>query len=130
MSVDQLRDLASHHFLGSHGHSHISLGEITRSEARLEIKKSRELLEAWTGQAPLMFSYPYGNIYSCAPPIDRLVAECGFPMAFTMERAGNINLKNPFFMARFADSDLPGGNHAEYELNTFFDSVPEAKWYR
>jgi peptidoglycan/xylan/chitin deacetylase (PgdA/CDA1 family) len=46
--------------IGAHGHRHLELDAVRRSQAEIEIRRSRELLEDWIGGPVTTFAYPHG----------------------------------------------------------------------
>lgn len=87
MTPDQVRELADTGLatIGAHSHTHDILTQLTPVEARENILRSKEYLEAWTGRRIDYFSYPNGD-YSRA--LMRAVERVGFQAAVsTDERA-------------------------------------------
>ena len=54
--------LAKGHELGNHTFSHVSCRSLSRDAFQADIDKGRETLRQLTGQAPVNFSYPFGDI--------------------------------------------------------------------
>ncbi len=126
MSPDQLKSLAAEGMTGSHSHHHLPLGRLSEASIRGEIRSSLDLLEQWTGKRPVAMSYPYGSPEACTDQVGRIAREEGVRFAFTMERAGNADWGNPWFLARYANNDFPfeGGAHA---LRDFFRRAPASR---
>ena len=47
--------------IGSHGHWHFNLGDFKINEAKLELEKSKQLLEKAIGKSIDMIAYPDGS---------------------------------------------------------------------
>jgi peptidoglycan/xylan/chitin deacetylase (PgdA/CDA1 family) len=108
MNVNQLQDLHSRGFLGSHSHEHFPIGILEAKEQAHQINKSQEEFIKLVGHPMRSFSYPYGALEACRNLAPRL-KKAGFEFAFTMERAVNPNLNNPFYLSRFDNNDMPQG---------------------
>ncbi len=130
MSMQQLISLAELGCLGSHGHSHVSFEHLSMSDIRSNIRRASELLRSWTGKPATEFSYPYGTRPACVPEAAAALRAQGLRISFTMERAGNADLSQPMFLARFACNDLPGGHAARWDAEALFENVPPASWFR
>lgn len=76
----QLEKLAQnpHVTIGAHSHCHNLLDQIPLEQAEDSIRKSRVLLQDWTGQPVDHFAYPNGNH---TPALHKLVQEVGFSSA-------------------------------------------------
>jgi len=57
-------------------------------------------------------------------------AEAGVRLAFTIERAANVDFCRPMHLARFDCNDLPGGKQPRFAAASLFEQVPPARWYR
>jgi peptidoglycan/xylan/chitin deacetylase (PgdA/CDA1 family) len=130
MAVDEVRTLAEAGCVGSHAHEHVPLGLLSPSACAEQVNRAADRLEAWTGQRPQALSYPYGSREACSPGAGEAAAAAGVRFAFTMERAVNLDLKVPLFLARFANNDVPGGKAALANTKNFFDTVPTRQWHR
>lgn len=71
MTVAELKRVAAHELItiGNHTVDHELLTQIPAIEARHQIRKCQEMIEAWTGSAPHIIAYPNGNCN------DRVVGE-------------------------------------------------------
>lgn len=130
MDRAQIGALAESGSIGSHGHGHQATGLLPPSAMEGDVRSSFACLAQWTGQRPYAFSFPYGSREACSPAAAAAVAREGGVFALTMERAGNADLRNPLHLARFSCNDLPGGRSSRFALDTLFDDVPAATWYR
>ncbi|TFG92180.1 MAG: polysaccharide deacetylase family protein [Myxococcales bacterium] len=68
--------------IASHALTHRSLARLTDEEARDEAHRSRELLEQRLGVPVGAFAYPFGTRADHGPATDRVLAECGYRLAF------------------------------------------------
>lgn len=48
------------HLIGNHSYHHLQLNELSREEAAGEIRKTNQLIRAWTGEEPMYVRPPYG----------------------------------------------------------------------
>ena len=70
--------------IGAHTVNHVMLKKLDSDDAvRLEMQKSREILEAALGVRPQHLSYPLGDPTSAGPREFRIAAELGFKTAVT-----------------------------------------------
>jgi peptidoglycan/xylan/chitin deacetylase (PgdA/CDA1 family) len=69
----------------SHGLTHRSLGRLALREARIELVRSRHLLQGRLGLPVDAFAYPFGTRADFNPAIARLVSEAGYQIAFTSQ---------------------------------------------
>ena len=129
MDVPQIAELGSHGCIGTHASQHLPLGLLTDKAIAENIAESLTTLKRWTGYRPFALSYPYGSKAACAPKVARMALSVGIEFAFTMERAGNPNLKQPLFLARFANNDLPGGKAPKWAIEDLFCVVLRASCY-
>jgi len=130
MDVSQVEDLAACGCIGTHAHEHLPLGVLPSDVAQEQIELSATYLKRWTGEIPFALSYPYGSIEACSLEAGTIANESGVEFAFTMERAANIDLQRPMFLARFSSSDLPGGNASKWSIEELIESLPHSGWYR
>ncbi len=130
MDVDQLRALSARGYLGTHGDRHLSLGRLSRAAVQDNVGTSMDRLAAWTGARPFALSYPFGTFESSTVEAGAGAAAAGVEVAFTMERAANLDLDRPLHLARFDCNDLPGGPRPCFAVESLFESVPAARWHR
>jgi peptidoglycan/xylan/chitin deacetylase (PgdA/CDA1 family) len=130
MTPRQARALDERGALGSHGHCHVVLGRLPDDQVGFQVRRSIELLREWQCNNVTSFSYPYGSLESCSIAAANSAIACGLRFAFTMERAANPDLRQPMFLGRFANNDLPGGNQSRWSDGSLFDQAPAARWHR
>jgi peptidoglycan/xylan/chitin deacetylase (PgdA/CDA1 family) len=68
--------------VGSHAHTHRSLGRMGLEEAREEGTRSLQLLRERVGDSVTSFAYPYGMRPDHSPDTARVLGECGFSSVF------------------------------------------------
>jgi len=79
---DLIRELAKHHEVGSHSHSHLDLTRLPLNEVLQDLLKSREILHELTGREVKSFAYPYGRYNN---DVISTVRKTGFTAARTIE---------------------------------------------
>jgi peptidoglycan/xylan/chitin deacetylase (PgdA/CDA1 family) len=84
MTWDELRQLAASGLvaIGSHAHTHRSLGLMPPAEAVREAQQSREKLSRELGRDVTVFAYPFGTRSDFNDTTDRLLREAGYKVAF------------------------------------------------
>ena len=68
--------------IGAHTHTHSLLSLYDYEGQYNDVKKSKDLLEKWTGQKIRYFSYPFGEKRDYNKETLRVCKELGFDMAF------------------------------------------------
>jgi peptidoglycan/xylan/chitin deacetylase (PgdA/CDA1 family) len=122
MKVDHLHVLHSKGLLGSHSHEHYPIGTLDTAKQEYQINKSQEEFEKLIGKRIRSFSYPYGALEACQNLASKL-ENAGFEFALTMERAVNADLKNPFYLSRFDNNDMPLGKAWKYGDQNPFNAL-------
>jgi len=99
VTADELRQLAGRpgHSIGAHTVNHLCLPEQDAAAQSAEIVGNKTYLESVLGTSVPVFSYPYGAFNS--ETVD-LVADAGFRMAITVERAPLTSQVTPFTVPR------------------------------
>jgi peptidoglycan/xylan/chitin deacetylase (PgdA/CDA1 family) len=89
LTVDELRELAEHVDIGSHGHDHIDLSRATRQQVEEDLTRSRDILGEILGEPPEFLAWPFGRSSREAREV---AEEVGFTAAFSTERyaAGSL----------------------------------------
>ena len=84
LTWEELRELAESGVvsIGSHSHTHRSLGLMPLGEARDEVRRSREVLQDNLGQEITSFAYPFGTHTDFNDATDRVLEQAGFSIAF------------------------------------------------
>ncbi|MCC7546826.1 MAG: polysaccharide deacetylase family protein [Burkholderiales bacterium] len=130
MSMAMVAALAHEGCIGTHGHDHLPLAQLTAHEASIQLTLSLDLLTAWGCSRIQGVSYPYGGRTAVSEEVARLSMEAGMNFGFTMERATNLDLKRPLLLARFSNSDMPGGNASAWSLADLPHRLPVAAWFQ
>jgi len=65
--------------IGSHTVHHADLRSLSQEEREAELRDSRDLLQAWSGQLVNAFAYPYGYLNA---KVEQDVAAAGYSIAF------------------------------------------------
>ena len=92
--------------IGAHTHSHPHLDTLPVESARVEIARSKEILESLLGAPVPSFAYPYGYH---GPAVRRLAQTCGFASACAVKNALSFPTDDRFALARLtirADTSL------------------------
>ena len=79
---------AAGHEIASHGHTHKSLWRLTREEFALDLKLSREAIEAACGAAPLGYRSPTWSLRGREKEFLPLIKEAGFSYDSSLYPAG------------------------------------------
>lgn len=84
LTWDELRELDQSPLVtvGSHAHTHRSLGLMPPAEARDEARRSRETLEEQLGHEVRCFAYPFGTRADFNGVTERALADAGYHIAF------------------------------------------------
>ncbi len=85
MSWAQLREMQASGLveIGAHSHTHRILGRLDAGEAVAEVRRSKEEIEAGTGQQTALFAYPNGQGADIHPAALEAVRRLGFTGAFS-----------------------------------------------
>jgi hypothetical protein len=107
----QIRAVAAAGCLGSHGHAHVPLAGLARTEIDADLLRSRDLIEEWTGKRPEAVAYPYGGPDAVSDEVAAAASACGFSLGFTMMRGENAEreFSRPLLLRRVDTNDAPGG---------------------
>lgn len=130
MGRSHVRALADRGYLGTHGHAHVPLGLIPSDAMRADLAISLDLLTRWGGSRPFALGYPYGTEASCTSEVGAGAFALGVELGFTMERAGNQDLRAPLYLGRYDCNDLPGGKRPRFTRAHRLGDVAHAGWGR
>lgn len=130
MDKEMLATVHAEGCLASHAHRHLPLGLVEPDVLTEDLKKTQAFFESSFGEKAKLISYPYGSFEACRG-ITAEVAQNGFEMGFTMERAVNkeVNL-GPHLLSRFDANDLPGGKSDLFKTKPIFESPHLRKWHQ
>lgn len=105
MTWDQARELvagSSRFAIGSHGHSHDRLADLSASDQREELGESRRILERRLGRKVTAMAYPYGKSSDYTEETKTIAAELGYRAAFcTTEGINDPAATDRFAVKRF-----------------------------
>jgi peptidoglycan/xylan/chitin deacetylase (PgdA/CDA1 family) len=108
MGAEELRALhAAGHEVGSHGASHELLPGLPTDRLEAEIRGSKSVLEAMTGQPVTSFCYPNGNWDDASVSV---VRRAGYERAVTTAWGPNSPSANPFSLSRCDCADHSARN--------------------
>ena len=124
---DQMCHLADKGYLGCHSHSHYPIGLLSDQQKEIEIKTSKNILKNITGHNMYAFSFPFGSKEACRDGA-KVLKNNDFVFSFTMERAINNGIEDPFYIARFDTNDVPGGKFYKYKSAEFFERNALKSW--
>lgn len=115
MSPAQVRGLhESGHEVGSHSRTHSILTQLSPSQVADELASSRERVAEWTGEAPIGFCYPNGNVDDVAARAVRCV---GYGYACTTSRGVNTRGTDRYRLRRLmvaeSSTSFPVGHHVD-----------------
>ncbi len=105
--------------IGGHTVNHPSLAALPREEQCAEIKRGREMLEAWLGKPLLTFAYPYGTRHDYAAETAAIVRNEGFRAACTTVH-GSVEPSDDLFALRRSAVFNWDGPYFARQLESFF----------
>ena len=84
LTWDELRQLATSGLIaiGSHAHTHRSLGLMPPQEAIVEARESREMLSGQLGREVAVFAYPFGTRSDFNETTEQVLRQAGYRIAF------------------------------------------------
>lgn len=89
LSASELRRLVDSGIeIGSHGHSHIALTTLSDRFLRMELEKSKRILEDITGHSVDYLSYPFGRV---SGRVEAMALEVGYHRGFSLARLPGDN---------------------------------------
>jgi peptidoglycan/xylan/chitin deacetylase (PgdA/CDA1 family) len=105
----QIREMARGGMaFGYHTRSHRMLSRLDARGQHGEIGQGVEWIAGLTGQARVSFCYPWGGPQTYTAETVRLLAECGYSVAFnTVRRRLQVGVDGPFEIPRLDTRDLP-----------------------
>ncbi|MGZ0017442.1 polysaccharide deacetylase family protein [Yeosuana sp. AK3] len=106
MSTENLKELGSLKYLGSHTHSHYPLGLLNSNTIMKELKVSKDFFEILTNSKIETVAYPYGTDEVCTEKVYKLAYKAGYKFGFTTKRGVNSGKQNNLFLNRFDCNDL------------------------
>jgi peptidoglycan/xylan/chitin deacetylase (PgdA/CDA1 family) len=102
LTWDELRELDASPLVtvGSHAHTHRSLGLMSPADARAEARRSRETLEAQLGHPVRSFAYPFGTRADFNAVTERALADAGYHVAFNSMHGAILPGADPISLPR------------------------------
>jgi peptidoglycan/xylan/chitin deacetylase (PgdA/CDA1 family) len=97
MTPEQLKEMALSFDIGSHTLTHAKLAELEPEEVLREVKESKAELRALLQKPIIFFAYPNGSLSAEAV---KIVEECEFSAAFTIDQHRNYNYSERFLLGR------------------------------
>lgn len=121
LDAGRLRELvAAGVGIGAHGHTHAALDTLPPAAAEDEIRRSKTLLEDWTGRAVTSFAYPHGFHDR---RVRQAVVDAGFTTACAVKQALSSDADDPFALARI----MPTGDVTAEQLLACLRTAPVAE---
>lgn len=106
LTTDQVKELAADPLvtIGSHGTSHIRMGQAEKAVQEHELCASKDKLESLLGKPCLYFAYPFGSYRQETLP---LVKKAGYSMAYAVKGRPLLpgNHGNPLTIPRLSIDD-------------------------
>jgi len=115
MTKEQMLDLHSLGFLGTHSDQHLPLATLSKDDIYNDIKCSIQKIENSFGGIVDSISYPYGDSSSVSDDVISACSDVGLTSGFTMTRGINdFNdiIRSPFMIKRMDTNDIFNGRHA------------------
>ena len=113
--------------IGAHTINHVMLAKWPEAEAREEMKRSREVIEATLGRRCEHLAFPVGDRTSAGPREFRLAAEIGFKTALTT-RPGVLYPEHRDHLTALPRISLNGHFQAARFVDVFLSGAPFALW--
>ena len=115
--------------IGAHTINHVMLTKWSAAEAREEMKRSREVIEASLGVRCEHFAFPVGDKTSAGPREFQIAAELGFKTAVTT-RPGVLYPEHRDHLTALPRISLNGHFQAARFVDVFLSGAPFALWNR
>ena len=120
MNNDQIKDLYTRGYLGTHGRAHKPLSTLSDDELHNDINNSKNVIENLCGGLIESMSYPYGETTAVDNRVIKKCKELDFVSGFTMFRGLNSVdelINNPLMIKRLDTNEVFGGKYEnKYEL--------------
>jgi len=129
MGWSEIAEVARHPLatIGAHTVNHVMLAKSSAGEAREEMKRSREVIEAALGVRCEHFAFPVGDKGSAGPREFRFAAELGFKTALTT-RPGVLFPEHREHLTALPRISLNGHFQARRFVDVFLSGAPFALW--
>lgn len=129
MTPEMILELSESGSLGTHGHDHLPLALLGNEDIKFQISESLDILSQWGCRNIQGISYPYGGRTAVSEVLAQISIDLGLSFGFTMERATNQSIAHPMLIARFSNSDFPGGNAPAWDIHDLPHHLPKAEWF-
>jgi len=129
MTPAMVLELSQSGSIGTHGHDHLPLAQLSDAEIKLQISASLDCFAKWGCRDIQGISYPYGGRSAVSEALAQTAKHFGLSFGFTMERASNQSINYPMLIARFSNSDFPGGNAPAWNIQDMPHCLPQAAWF-
>jgi len=85
LNEEEIKFLSNHQLvdIGAHTHTHIRLDDLLKEDQKVEIEKSKIILENIIGKKIEFFAYPFGGVCDFNKDSMKLVQEIGFKFAYS-----------------------------------------------
>jgi peptidoglycan/xylan/chitin deacetylase (PgdA/CDA1 family) len=101
LSRAHIRELSDAGFtIGSHSCSHRSITSLDASELRVELTRSKAILEDLTGAKVDAFAYPFGTRSDFSQTTAQALERAGYRIAFTSQHGALLPAANPLCLPR------------------------------
>ncbi|MEZ4774553.1 MAG: polysaccharide deacetylase family protein [Bacteroidia bacterium] len=127
MDAAEIREVAEKGYLGCHSYEHLPVGLLGKNALQKDISLSKTILEQAAGKPVYSFSYPYGSAEACQN-VKNTLRQNHFQFAFTMERAINHQIGDPFYLSRFDTNDVPLGKSYPFQPEEMFEKLKTKSW--
>jgi peptidoglycan/xylan/chitin deacetylase (PgdA/CDA1 family) len=122
MEWEELRGLEADLIeVGSHGHSHRHMASLKDEELKIEIMKSKELLESELQAKVDSFAYPYGELFSFDDRVIRILKESAYRYAFTTHFGRSSSANDLYRMKRISIWDDDETQDIKAKLLGYYD---------
>jgi peptidoglycan/xylan/chitin deacetylase (PgdA/CDA1 family) len=101
LSWEELSELADSGIaIGSHAHTHRSLGKMPPTEAREEARRSKETIEQKLGRPVTSFAYPFGTHGDFTTDTEQALRDAGYTLAFNSKHGAIRRGMDPISLPR------------------------------
>lgn len=122
MTRDQLFDFSQSKLvtIGSHGHMHYNLGNISANDALEDMIKSKQILEDITGKVIEHIAYPDG---SYSDEVKNLAQKIGLKHQFAVNYTAESDYKDPRIYCRFGISSTTTLDANKFHIHNAFRTI-------
>ncbi len=113
--------------IGAHTVNHVMLAKSPEAVVRAELTRSRAVLEATLGSAPVHFAYPFGDRTTAGPREFAIAAEVGYKTAVTT-RPGVLFAEHADHLTALPRISLNGTYQDERFISVLMSGAATALW--